>query len=118
MLALVVLCAITFGAVPAYAKKDHKIPRTPVVVTPSGKLRGVINGDIAEYLGIPYAAPPVGNLRWRPPQPYGPWQGVLDASAFGSQCTQPGGVGTENCLFLNIYAPIKKNNSKSISGRP
>ncbi len=94
MLALVVLCGITFGAAPAYAKKVHKIPRTPVVVTPSGKLRGVINGDIAEYLGIPYAAPPVGNLRWMPPQPYGPWQGVLDASAFGSQCTQPGGVGS------------------------
>jgi para-nitrobenzyl esterase len=112
MLALLVLCGITFGAAPAYAKKVHKIPRTPVVVTPSGKLRGVINGDIAEYLGIPYAAPPVGNLRWMPPQPYGPWQGVLDASAFGSQCTQPGGVGTENCLFLNIYVPIKKNNSK------
>ena len=112
MLTLVVLCGITFGAAPAYAKKVHKIPRTPVVVTPSGKLRGVINGDIAEYLGIPYAAPPVGNLRWMPPQPYGPWQGVLDASAFGSQCTQPGGVGTENCLFLNIYVPIKKNGSK------
>ena len=112
MLALVVLCGITFGAAPAYAKKVHKIPRTPVVVTPSGKLRGVINGDIAEYLGIPYAAPPVGNLRWMPPQPYGRWQGVLDASAFGSQCTQPGGVGTEDCLFLNVYVPIKKNNSK------
>jgi para-nitrobenzyl esterase len=112
MLALVVLCAITLGAVPAYAKKVHKIPRTPVVVTPSGKLRGVINGDIAEFLGIPYAAAPVGNLRWMPPQPFGRWQGVLDASAFGSQCTQPGGVGTENCLFLNIYVPIKKNASK------
>ena len=112
MLALVVLCGITFGAAPAYAKKVHKIPTTPVVVTPSGKLRGVINGDIDEYLGIPYAAPPVGNLRWMPPQPYGRWQGVLDASAFGSQCTQPGGVGSENCLFLNIYVPIKKNGSK------
>ena len=112
MLALVVLCAITLGAVPAYAKKVHKIPRTPVVVSPSGKLRGVINGDIAEFLGIPYAAAPVGNLRWMPPQPFGRWQGVLDASAFGSQCTQPGGVGTENCLFLNIYVPIKKNASK------
>ena len=112
MLALVVLCGITFGAAPAYAKKVHKIPTTPVVVTPSGQLRGVINGDIDEYLGIPYAAPPVGNLRWMPPQPYGRWQGVLDASAFGSQCTQPGGVGSENCLFLNIYVPIKKNDSK------
>src|SRR5271170_4613877 len=112
MLALVVLGGITFGAGPAYAKKVHKIPKTPVVVTPSGRLRGVINGDIAEYLGIPYAAPPVDNLRWMPPQPYGRWQGVLDASAFGSQCTQPGGVGSENCLFLNIYVPIKKNGSK------
>ena len=72
----------------------------------------MINGDIAEFLGIPYAAAPVGNLRWMPPQPFGRWQGVLDASAFGSQCTQPGGVGTENCLFLNIYVPIKKNASK------
>ena len=112
MLALVVLCGITLGATPAYAKKVHKITRTPVVTTPSGQLQGIINGHIEEYLGIPYAAPPVGNLRWMPPQPYGGWQGVLDASAFGSECTQPGGVGTENCLFLNIYVPKKKSGGK------
>ena len=84
-------------------------------MTPSGKLRGVINGDIDEYLGIPYAAPPVGNLRWMPPQPYGRWQGVLDASAFGSQCTQPGGVGSENCLFLNIYVPTQEERQQETS---
>ena len=117
MLALVVLCGITFGAAPAYAKKVHKIPRTPVVVTPSGKLRGVINGDIAEFLGIPYAAPPVGSARWTPPQPFGKWHGTFAASAFGSECTQGGNNDSEDCLFLNVYVPhFNKNGHKHRHG--
>jgi para-nitrobenzyl esterase len=93
--------------------------KTPAIVTQSGPLKGIINGTTAEFLGIPYAAPPVGNQRWMPPQPYGRFNGLFDASSFGSQCTQPDGSGSENCLFLNIYVPnFKKNANKHHGAMP
>jgi para-nitrobenzyl esterase len=62
------------------------------------------------FLGIPYAAPPVGNLRWRPPQPHARWHGPLDASAFANHCPQPLSFEgtpsvTEDCLYLNVFTP-------------
>ena len=85
-------------------------------MTPSGALEGVANGDVLEWRGIPYAAPPVGALRWRAPAPAASWSGVRDATAFGSPCLQPfafddnGDVtetlGSEDCLFLNVFAPV------------
>ena len=81
------------------------------IVTESGPLEGIVTAQINEYLGIPYAAPPVGALRWMPPRPFGRWQGVLNATHFGNQCPQlsvtvpPESVGDENCLFLNVYTP-------------
>ena len=92
--------------------------KTPAIVTTSGPIKGVFNGTTAVFKGIPYAAPPVGDLRWMPPQPYGPFNGLFDASSFGSTCTQPG-RGTENCLFLNIYVPnFKKNGNKHHGAMP
>jgi para-nitrobenzyl esterase len=79
-----------------------------VVVTGSGALRGVGTGRTREWRGIPYIAPPVGDLRWRPPQPAPPWDGVRDATRFGSRCPQlaPSGViGDEDCVNLNVFAP-------------
>jgi len=65
--------------------------------------------DESEYLGIPYAKPPVGTLRWRPPKTFGRWKGVFEATAFGNVCPQMNTtgavVGDENCLFLNVYTP-------------
>jgi len=82
------------------------------IVTESGPLKGIVTGPIDEYLGIPYAAPPVGALRWMPPQPFGRWNGVFNATQFGNDCTQPAD-GDEDCLFLNIYTPrLKKNADK------
>ena len=54
-----------------------------VVETASGKVQGTVEDGIAVFRGIPYAAPPVGDLRFRPPQPAAPWPGVLEATAFG-----------------------------------
>jgi para-nitrobenzyl esterase len=75
-----------------------------------GEIRGKLDGKVRAFLAIPYAAPPVGDLRWRPPQPPAAWTGTLDATKLGSACAQTrirdqGVAGSENCLFLNIYTP-------------
>jgi para-nitrobenzyl esterase len=83
----------------------------PVVTTDDGAVRGVTAGAVGEFLGIPYAAPPTGNLRWRPPRPPAAWQGVRDATQFAPSCPQPAGpfapagVFSEDCLYLNVYTP-------------
>jgi para-nitrobenzyl esterase len=81
-----------------------------VVTTTSGVVRGVADGTVNEWRGIPYAAPPVGPLRWRPPAPPASWSGTRDASQFGSHCIQldfaGGTLGSEDCLYLNVFAPI------------
>ena len=85
-------------------------PPIEVVVAGGGPIRGTITEHGRAFLGIPYAAPPVGNLRWQPPQPPQPWTAVLDASEFRSSCPQnPGPFGlastNEDCLYLNVYTP-------------
>jgi para-nitrobenzyl esterase len=81
-----------------------------VVPTDEGPVRGAETPAVKEYLGIPYAAPPVGELRWRPPQPHARWRGPLDATHFGNHCPQTSsfaGVAStsEDCLYLNVYVP-------------
>ncbi|MBX3192651.1 MAG: carboxylesterase family protein [Labilithrix sp.] len=86
-------------------------PRDPnVVTTAEGDVRGSVDGETRVFKAIPFAAPPVGELRWRPPAPVTPWQGVRDGGSFSSACTQldPRGVrtiGSEDCLYLNVWAP-------------
>jgi para-nitrobenzyl esterase len=81
-----------------------------VVRTADGPVQGKAAGATAEYLGIPYAAPPAGALRWQPPRPAAPWHGIRQASSFAPYCAQPAlppGVGStsEDCLYLNVFAP-------------
>ena len=83
-----------------------------VVSTDRGAVRGAVAGPVRQFLGIPYAAPPAGALRWRAPQPHAAWSGVRDATTFGSPCPQTAGLGNpgsanEDCLFLNVYAPAR-----------
>jgi len=84
------------------------------VAVTEGRLAGQADGGVARYFNIPYAAPPVGALRWRPPQPPRVWTGVRDATRRGPICVQPpangdNGVGpppmSEDCLQLNVFAP-------------
>jgi para-nitrobenzyl esterase len=98
------ICVVTMGKVLTASADDRPIARTE-----SGLVIGFRTERMNEFLGIPYAAPPVGDLRWRPPKRYGAFPGfILQATHFGSQCTQPGGIGSENCLFLNVYTPESK----------
>jgi para-nitrobenzyl esterase len=85
-----------------------------LVQTTTGTLRGVNEGETDVFKGIPYAAPPIGAFRWRPPQPAKAWEGVRDASQFGANCAQAGWGGapgtisngsSEDCLYLNIWRP-------------
>ncbi len=80
----------------------------------SGDIHGAAGEEAIAFKGIPYAAPPVGPLRWKPPQPPVPWTGVREASAFGPVCPQAPGIGvpagavmSEDCLTLNVWAPLK-----------
>jgi para-nitrobenzyl esterase len=89
----------------------------PVVRVESGELQGVVDDGVASFKGIPFAAPPVGELRWRPTQPAAKWTGVRQAADFGANCTQgrfgpPPAAGapappasSEDCLFLNVWRP-------------
>jgi para-nitrobenzyl esterase len=81
-----------------------------IVGTSNGPVRGLATKTSNEFRGVPYAAPPVGSLRWRPPQPAAHWSGVRDATEFGSPCAQNSSAfGTEStsedCLYLNVQTP-------------
>ena len=88
----------TFGASAADAPT--------LVQIDSGKVQGTAAHGVIAFKGIPFVQPPVGVLRWRAPQPVVPWQGVLEASGFRSDCVQPLSKGTsEDCLYANVWRP-------------
>jgi para-nitrobenzyl esterase len=91
---------------------------SPQVKIDTGKLQGKSDGKVEAFLGIPYAAPPVGDLRWKPPMRPAKWKGARKATEFGSRCMQtrvfddmifrdPG--ISEDCLFLNVWTPTKRS---------
>lgn len=85
-------------------------PTPPLSVT-GGQISGSDNGEVRTWFGVPFAAPPVGSLRWRPPQEVVPWQGVKAVTAFSPACRQTvpwiSNPQSEDCLYLNIWAPEK-----------
>jgi len=91
----------------------------PVVQTSSGKIAGVLVGSTNEWRGIPYAAPPFGALRWRPPAAVSPWSGIRDGSTFAPPCIQLGSesgtIGSEDCLYLNVFAPQTANERSNLA---
>ncbi|HEX3117673.1 MAG TPA: carboxylesterase family protein [Candidatus Acidoferrum sp.] len=112
------------GVVGTAAQKPH------VVRVDSGEVEGVADDGVVSYKGIPFAAPPVGELRWRPTQPEAKWTGVREAAEFGADCMQgrfgpppppagatpaagarpaptapSGPAPSENCLFVNVWSP-------------
>ena len=109
--------ASLFALTPGFAKAADG----PIVQTASGKLEGFINSsNVAEFLGIPYAAPPVGNLRWQPPQPPASWHGVRQATTYNNTCAQITTLGVfagpansnEDCLYANVFTPNLQSTAK------
>ena len=90
----------------------------PQVATDRGPVTGLVNGGVAEYLGIPYAAPPTGHLRFRPPQPHAAWSAPLEATKFGNPCPQTPRLGSgstnEDCLVLNVFAPAEHSSQRPV----
>jgi para-nitrobenzyl esterase len=117
------LAALVLAAAPVAQAAINK----PVKTT-DGLLAGVpgTQPGVTVFKGIPFGAPPVGDLRWKPPQPVTPWTGVRAADKFGHVCMQPHGVGrmnvtvdlpdspgmSEDCLYLNVWTPTKKAGAK------
>ncbi|WP_319456821.1 MULTISPECIES: carboxylesterase/lipase family protein [unclassified Mycobacterium] len=110
-------CARGDGAAPQPAP-----PADPALVqTATGQVRGLVTGDHRLFAGIPYAAPPVGPLRWQPPSPPPSWFGVRDATKFGSRCVQDlsgdlelGRQTAEDCLTLNVWTPPPSNEPRPV----
>jgi para-nitrobenzyl esterase len=106
-LSLFSLLALLVCASTSLAAGAHR----DIVRLDSGPISGTVDGDLRAYLGIPYAAPPVGVLRWRPPQPTSPWREVRRCETFGPACPQPkrdpAGRYSEDCLSLNVWTPAK-----------
>jgi para-nitrobenzyl esterase len=81
----------------------------PIVRTQNGDVRGVAQGQVESFKALPYAAPPIGPLRWMPSQELENWTGIRDASNFSSHCPQKDEgkfVGNEDCLYLNVFRPV------------
>lgn len=105
------LVAAGLTSIPALADNSG-----PVVTVTDGKVRGTTENGVNVFKGIPYAAPPVGKLRWQPPQPVKRWKGTLDATQFGNTCPQVTELGafagpsstSEDCLYLNVFTTGSK----------
>jgi para-nitrobenzyl esterase len=82
----------------------------------NGQIIGRLEGGVRVFLGIPYAAPPVGDLRWKAPVEAAPWNSIKECKDFGLSCPQPkqkdSGKFSEDCLYLNVWTPAKKANER------
>jgi para-nitrobenzyl esterase len=107
-LAITVLIALSTGT---FAQENGCPASADVVCTEQGAVRGVVEGGTLAFKGIPYAQPPVGQLRWKPPQAAAHWQGIREGNQYSAICPQLVGrevKGDEDCLYVNIWRPREK----------
>ena len=119
---ILMLAALLAGLGTLLAPGAVAADAAPRAATASGPLEGVRSDSLAVFRGIPYAAPPVADLRWRAPQPVPPWRDLRSAAAFGSACPQKPGLSlegggdpgplSEDCLFLNVWTPRAEPGAK------
>jgi para-nitrobenzyl esterase len=120
MMSLLALAPLALAA--AVSPAPNESVDQSVVTVDTGALRGARDGETWSFKGVPYAAPPLGRLRWRAPEPAPSWSGVRDASGFGYVCMQsatssdPGGtpMGSEDCLTLNVWRPANAASDKKL----
>jgi para-nitrobenzyl esterase len=116
-----ILVALLLTGVTAIAQGNGGLPET--IAIEGGKISGLglgENKDVMAFKGIPYAKPPVGPLRWKPPEPVEAWEGVLQATEYGPACLQPNlpgmtlkhGKRSEDCLYLNVWTAAKSVDEK------
>lgn len=101
--------ALALGLAPLAAAHADDVS---ISETMQGPVKGVMHEKYVAFLGIPFAEPPVGKLRWRPPVEAAKHEGTLSATSFASKCVQTDGkkvVGSEDCLYLNVYRPKAKS---------
>jgi para-nitrobenzyl esterase len=107
---------IAFAALLALSATALGLAREPApAMTEYGLVQGTAEPGLSVYKGIPFAAPPVGGLRWRPPQPASRWDGVRQSTKFGPDPYQGDGKGdvSEDCLYLNVWTPAKSADERS-----
>ena len=117
---MLVFCSLAAVAAATSVGTATRAQAPSTATVDSGELQGVADDGVVSFKGVPFAAPPVGDLRWRPPQPAAKWTGVRPASEFGANCMQGGFGGppppapagapvarapSEDCLYLNVWRP-------------
>ena len=111
------MCGVALAISVNGVRETHAQVPSCLVATAGGDVQGVDRGDSCAFLGIPYAAPPIGQLRWKPPQPPAGWTGPLNVTTPPSGCAsinamgQP--TGSEDCLKLNVWTPDPRRASKA-----
>jgi len=113
---VLVCCLVLIGST-LFAGCTQNSAEPGVVKIDSGSISGHEQNGLRVFLGIPFAAPPTGELRWRPPAPVQPWGGVKETKAFGANPPQqaplnPAVVTSEDCLYLNVWTPAKSADEK------
>ncbi|XP_046396391.1 juvenile hormone esterase-like [Ischnura elegans] len=124
------LCIFVFAVLISGEPHKKADGSTVTLLTPAGIVKGTRDKSyrgrpFVSFRGIPYAKPPVGSLRFAPPEPVGPWNGVLDATKDAPLCIQKNYLvagypvlGQEDCLYINVYVPLNRQKPKIFSEAP
>ena len=122
LFSLSILVVLLLAAVTTFAQSSGS--PTKIIAIEGGKMAGLVlgeNKDVQAFKGIPYAKPPLGPLRWKPPQPVEAWKGIRLSYEYGPACPQPDiwkdmnidfGTQSEDCLYLNVWTAAKSANEK------